>query len=625
MALMLLSSCSKDSFFTNSQNAAGEGSLQLSLSMQDPATKTMTKAAMSQDELVSSASVKIYKADFSGMVRSYVYSSAPQTIYLPADSYRVDVEAGEAVKENPAAASWDQKSYKGSKEFTIVAKQVSAIEVEAKVNNAVAKMSFDQSISELMNSGYTLTVGLDNTFADQSSQLVYTESDSDREGYYIVDGLDEPELYWSFSGTLAKDGSTVEKTGKIAGIEAGKLYKMSVKYTIKDGDLSGIEIMVDYSTDIVDDVIVFEPISTGLASSAAYEIWAGHATVHADVDETEFADPSKVMFAYSEDGSAWTTVAATRTSEGVYDAVLKNLAPSTQYTYKLVIDGVDQGESKTFTTDSAPKIPNGSFEYYSTISGKSYYKWYDPNCGVEEGISQWWGSGNGEGSEGVNGSASMGMVITYVDTKDYMDGNASVRAQSGAILGMLAAGNIFSGNFMGLVGTSGGIVNFGRPWTSRPTALRFWVKYTAGKIDVIKSLPDGVTITNDDYDRGQISVAIGAWDYKKYGGSKNSPIQVNTTKSETLMNYYTDKESGSTIANAELVIYGDGKQTINRGEMESVSNGEWRQVTLPLEYRSQTEYPSHVVISCASSMFGDYFTGNSDAKLWLDGFEFLYE
>ena len=80
-------------------------------------------------------------------------------------------------------------------------------------------------------------------------------------------------------------------------MEAGKVYTLNVKYTIKDGEL-GFELEVDHSTEVIDDTIVFEPVSTGLAPSGMYEIWAGHATVHADVDEAEFSDPSAIKFAY---------------------------------------------------------------------------------------------------------------------------------------------------------------------------------------------------------------------------------------------------------------------------------------------------------------------------------------
>jgi len=603
-------SCSND--LKETSPVKGEGAL--TLDVQLPMTK-----ALSADDLLNTASVKIYMADFSGLVRQYTYADAPSTIYLPADSYRVDVEAGEAVKETPAVASWDQKSYKGSSEFSIVAGQNSSVQVVANVNNAVSKVSFGPSIAENFNAGYTLTIGVDPV--DTEKQLVYDLSKSGNEGYFLIKGLDEPYLVWTFNGTLTKNGEAFTKSGLIENVEAGKSYSMTLKYTIKDGDVN-FDLLVDYSTDVVEDIIVFEPVSTGLSNSSIYEIWAGHATIHADVDETEFTDPSAVKFAYSSNGTDWTTVDATRTGEGLYEATLTGLTGSTTYEYKLVIAGEAQGDSKTFTTEISPNVPNASFEYVSLVSGSSYYKWYDPSCGVEEGQTMFWGSGNGEGSEGVKGSGAMGMIITVVDNDSKVDGERSVCAQSGSIVGMLAAGNIFTGQFNGLIGTSGGKVAFGRPWTSRPTAISVWVKYTTGKVDVIKSLPAGVTLTTSDYDRAEIKCAIGNWNYKTYGGNKENPVLVNTTDESTFVDYRTD---ASTIAFGHAVVYGDGGCSINDGAKDSVSNSDWRQIIIPLDYHTLTEYPTHIIISAASSQYGDYFTGSSSAKLWLDKVELIYE
>ena len=557
--------------------------------------------------------MKIYKADFSGLVRSYAYNDIPSPLYLAADSYRVDVIAGEATAANPAAASWENKSYKGSKEFTITAGRETSVQVVASVNNAVTNITFDPSIAENFNAGYTFTIGL-----DASSQLVYNAAKSGAEGYFIVAGLVDPVFEWTFAGTLL-DGTSFTRTGTISDVLPGKLYKMNLMYTVKDGKLD-FSLSVDYSTEIFDDTIIFEPVSTGLAASSIYEIWAAHATLHADVDATEYAN-STVQFAYSSDGSAWTTVDGVNDSEGTWKADINGLTPSTTYTYKLLIDDVQVGEEKTFTTEAAPKLPNGSFEYVSNVSGESYYKFYDPNCGVEDGSYMFWGSGNGEGSEGVEGSAGMGIVITYVDTEDKVDGRQSVRAQTSQLAGILAAGNLFTGQFAGLVGTSGGKVNFGRPWTTRPTALKLYCKYETGRMDIIgKTLPPGVSLTNSDYDRAEIKFAIGTWDYKKYGGTPASPIHINTTDASTFVDFNTD---ASTIANGGLVIYNDG-YSLNGADKVSGNTGVWKEYVIPLEYRDMDEIPTHIVVSCAASRYGDYFTGCSTSKLWIDAVELIY-
>ena len=602
VGLLMVASCAKTELKENNE---GMGMLTVDMSI-----PSQTRA-YSEADLYNSAVVNIYKADFSGLVRSYAYNDIPSPLYLAADSYRVDVIAGEATAANPAAASWENKSYKGSKEFTITAGRETSVQVVASVNNAVTNITFDPSIAENFNAGYTFTIGL-----DASSQLVYNAAKSGAEGYFIVAGLVDPVFEWTFAGTLL-DGTSFTRTGTISDVLPGKLYKMNLMYTVKDGKLD-FSLSVDYSTEIFDDTIIFEPVSTGLAASSIYEIWAAHATLHADVDATEYAN-STVQFAYSSDGSAWTTVDGVNDSEGTWKADINGLTPSTTYTYKLLIDDVQVGEEKTFTTEAAPKLPNGSFEYVSKVSGESYYKFYDPSCGVADASYMFWGSGNGEGSEGVNGSASMGIVITTIDTGDKKDGNQSVLCKNSSIINMLTAGNLFTGQFAGLVGTSGGKVNFGRPWTSRPTALRIWCKYQTGKINILKN--ESLGVTKNDYDRAQIKVAIGTWDYKKYGGTKDSPVHINTTDASTFVDFFTDP---NTIANGDLIIYNDGYM-LNHGAKVTETTSEWVEYIIPLDYRQLSAYPTHIVISCATSQFGDYFTGYDGGKLWIDGAELIYE
>ena len=608
VAMVAMVSCSKQEICDFEK---GMGALSMSMSLSEQTR------AMTEEQLHSSAIVNIYKADFSGLVRSYTYSNMPSPFYLAADTYRVDVIAGEAANESPIVASWDQKSYKGSKEFTIVANSVTPVEVEAKINNAVTKVEFDQTIADNFNTGYTFTIGLDGENA--ATQLVYDASKSEAEGYFIVAGLYEPSFTWTFSGTLVKDGSEFTKSGKIENVLPSKLYTMKPKYTIKDGELI-FTLVVDRTTDVVDDTIIFEPVSTGLAATPIYEIWATHTTVYADVDATE-NEGKTVKFGYTSNGSDWNYVDGVNYTEGAYKADLTGLTPATQYTYALVIDGEHTGEPLSFTTEVAPKLPNGSFEYVSKVAGNDYYKFYDPNCGVKDGETMFWGSGNGEGSEGVEGSASMNIVITSIDTNDKVDGNQSVVCQNDSMVGLLTAGNLFTGQFAGLVGTSGGKVNFGRPWTSRPTALKLYCKYKTGKINILKN--DNLGVSTDDYDRAQIKVAIGNWSYKQYGGTKDSPVQVNTTDENTFVDFYTDE---CTIANGDLIIYNDG-YSINKGAKVEATTSDWIVYTIPLDYHEGmlATYPTHIIISCATSQFGDYFTGYDGGELWIDAAELIYE
>ena len=81
---------------------------------------------------------------------------------------------------------------------------------------------------------------------------------------------------------------------------------MNVVYTVRNGEFE-FSIHVDPMVDEIDDTVVFEPVSTGRAESYPYEIWAAHATIHADIDASE-SEGATVQFAYSSDGITWEKV-----------------------------------------------------------------------------------------------------------------------------------------------------------------------------------------------------------------------------------------------------------------------------------------------------------------------------
>ena len=319
--------------------------------------------------------------------------------------------------------------------------------------------------------------------------------------------------------------------------------------------------------------------------------------------------------------SAWTDVPQSQISSngGSFVAHLTGLEPETEYEV-VAVSGADWSEVERFVTEAAAPLPNGDFEHVSLVDGASYYKFYDPSCGVDEGSYMFWGSGNGEGSEGVNGSASMGIVITYVDTQEKVSGTQSVLAQSSQLAGILAAGNLFTGQFAGLVGTSGGKVNFGRPWETRPLALKLYCKYQTSHIDIIGGTPPGVSLSSDDYDSAQIKFALGTWDYRTYGGTPASPVHVDTTDPDTFVDFATDE---STLAYGNLLIHHDG-YVINGEDKVSATTSAWLEYTIPLDYQSVDVQPTHIIISCAASRYGDYFTGCSTSRLWIDAVELIY-
>lgn len=283
---------------------------------------------------------------------------------------------------------------------------------------------------------------------------------------------------------------------------------------------------------------------------------------------------------------------------GNFSAVLDGLEPLTAYEC-LAYSGSDESDIRRFTTEAEQQLPNSGFEIYSNAESKNYYSWWDTRSSLCN--TKWWDSGN-QGSTMVGESAA----ICTPDTKDKAEGKTSARLNSRYVVIKFAAGNIFCGEFAGLEGLSGGKVNFGRPFTLRPRKLSLMLKYQPGNIDNINGCPEGEKVAMGDPDRCQIYIALGTWDHKKYGGTADSPVQVNTTRKETFFNP-------------------NGPDVIGYGTFITNKNtGGWTRVEIPIEYKSTSKMPTHIIVSCAASMLGDYFTGASSSTLWLDDFKLEY-
>ena len=118
--------------------------------------------------------------------------------------------------------------------------------------------------------------------------------------------------------------------------------------------------------------------------------------------------------------------------------------------------------------------------------------------------------------------------------------------------------------------------------------------------------PDGDPVKVGDNDRGVVWIALGDWDYRKYGGTEQCPLEVNTTDKST----FFDRNSENVIAYGELIL--------------DKSTDGWINVEIPLEYHTLTRKPTHIVVSAAATLLGDYFTGSADSVMWLDALELVY-
>lgn len=308
-------------------------------------------------------------------------------------------------------------------------------------------------------------------------------------------------------------------------------------------------------------------------------------------------------FKYRKKGdSEWIDISGNKVTSngGDFSAAIEDLTPLTTYEC-YAYSGDNQTEPRTFTTEEARQLPNASFETFSHDESDKYYSFYDPSSSNAELQTKWWGSGN-KGSTTVGSSYS----ITNPDGENFKDGNYSAKLESQYVIVKFAAGNIFSGNFDRVIGTTGGVVNFGRPFTLRPRSLTLWLKYQSSPIDHFNGAPDNDPVKEGDMDRCQVFVALGDWDYRTYGGTPESPVQINTTDRSTFFN----------PASPAVIGYG--------AYVSDKTTDGWIKVEIPIEYTSTSRKPTHIIVSCAASMLGDYFTGGSKSTLWVDGMTLNY-
>lgn len=381
-------------------------------------------------------------------------------------------------------------------------------------------------------------------------------------------------------------------------------YSLDIKYIKKfiddDGNSTPIEIEVKSFGDSEYWTLVVEhsDISVNVKN---INVWTKEVYITAVGVEGQ-----KNGFKYRVVGeSGWTDVTggALSMTGGQFTAHITGLTPATTYEF-YAYTGDDTTDVQQFTTDPARQFPNNSFEHFSKVTDADYYKWYDPSCDDPESREIWWACGNGEGKDGVAGTGTLNLVLTFPDSEEKADGGWSVRCESKSLVGVLACGNLFTGRFAKIIGTTGGAVNYGRYWTTRPKALKVWYKYECGIIDIIGKRPVGDNTQVGDNDRCEIAISVGNWDYKKMGGNPESPVYVNTTEGR----YYTEKSDG----------------VIAFGHHVSNQSCDWTQIEIPLNYKTLTERPTHIIVTCAASYLGDYLTGSSKTKLWVDKMELVY-
>lgn len=396
-------------------------------------------------------------------------------------------------------------------------------------------------------------------------------------------------------GDLTIDYSVTNKSGvghssfrEITGVQARDHY--IINFTVAaSGNLGKVTVKVDPTTNTY--TYTFEVPRKGGTSLAAYSAnaWSTFAYLNGAITaKKDDFDATKLKLQWkAESATDWTDVAgsALTIENDNVNYKLTGLTPATDYMFRLVYVTDEDDvtcEPVSFTTEAQPALTNGGFEDWYSAGN-----YYSPNADAN---TKYWDTSN-------PGSASFNYVVTSPESSFVHGGSKSAKLESKYAVIKLAAGSIYTGTFGKVSGTSA-TVNWGVPFAGRPTALKGYICYAPGSVNKGDKPSVAGAPNSGENDHCGVRIAL-------------------MTKSVTINNntnswYFPDWENDDFI-----VAYGYYEQNTS-------DNGAWREVNIPLTYHSLTKKPTHILVTAASSAYGDYFYGSDASVLYVDDFELVY-
>lgn len=489
------------------------------------------------------------------------------------------------------SANWDGSDsgfntpyYYGETTVTIKTKTVTTAKVTCTLANVKVSVNFSQDFQESFASATATVV---SAVADVNAQA-FTMGSNKGSAYFPVGNL---------TATLSvfnKSGQGFSDMREITGVQARDHY--IINYTVAaSGNQGKVTVQVDPTTNTY--TYTFEVPRKGGTSLAAYpaNAWSTFAYLSGAITakKGDF-DQTKLQLQWkAANAETWNSVAASDLIISGDDISYKltGLNPDAGYTYRFAYV-TDEDEvfstEQNFTTEKQPALQNSSFENWHQDGVVIY-----PNA---EGFTYW--DSSNKGSAGATNNASNNVTTSTTDVKH--SGTYGAQLKSKKVLIAFAAASIYTGQLDHLVSTKGAVLNWGVPFTGRPTSLKGWYRYDPVAIDNSKNTQPSTAPAKGEMDQCAI-----------YWALTTSIITVdNTDIAGTFPNWQTDPR---------VVAYGE----LPLSQCTS-TNEQLVEFEIPVEYHSLTTKPTYLIVCASSSRYGDYFHGGAGSTLYLDDFELVY-
>lgn len=318
-----------------------------------------------------------------------------------------------------------------------------------------------------------------------------------------------------------------------------------------------------------------------------------------------------------------TWVAAADHASGAKQYTLDNktgVFAGNTYDFRAVVDGnVIEDTAGQFTAGQGDGITDGNMDSWSKTLAYNAAFMEDPEANAEYAVYYPNASAEREKAFWANGNNSMTMELCQ--PFDLADNTKAAKLKGKFMWITFAAGNLFTGIFDFVNAELSGYARFGQKYefTARPSALKVRYRATITNYTYVSKLKEG-ELTTDMIDNARIFVCITDWNERH---SVMSGMGALGEGGIDKINAF-DPETQATTDEGKVLAYG------SKWIDASTPGEDWVELVIPLLYKEaeRDTKPAadkySLVISTASSAYGDFLSGSENNELYLDNFEWVY-
>lgn len=474
-------------------------------------------------------------------------------------------------------AGADRAYYTGKTTVTIEKGKTATANLVCSLANVKVTVAFEQAFLDKLGAG-SINVQVKSATAS-IAPVDFTPASTNKVVYFPVS-----DLTVAYTVVTADGKKTNSKEQPISKVSAKDHYILNFKNQATGS--GNITVTVDPSMNLYTYDFTIDPNAKS-GATLSVSPWSQLAYLAATDITLDSGDLSSLKFQYRpKNTDPWMDVATTvNTAASSASATLKGLTSATAYEYRLT-DGEISIATGEFTTETEIALQNGNLDGWT---GNPDSETVSPNSSSD---SKFWDTSN-TGANTISKKNPTRGVTSPVHT----EGGMAAKLESKKVLSFFAAASLYTGSF-GKVSIPNAIVNFGQPFTSRPVALNGFYQYKPVAIDMVGgNAPTGVKA--GDIDQCAIYIALAKKTYAINNGDQSTFIDF---KNDPNIIAYGELPSGAATEGDDYVEF-----------------------NIPLKYKNLTDQPTHIIVVCSSSKYGDYMTGGVGSTLYVDDLSLIYD